>query len=249
MNKKSIFLFVLFALFFVSCNKNKTSIGRSVEVLYSQYNEEDYVGRHFPSQLEEAFEKDLNLNKLKNDAAEMMKFYSKQQLFHEYLGILLMDKGFYQNALIHFEEAIKLRPKSANLYFYYGVCAGQLYQAFIVKEDRSAINDKAEYYLNLAEKAYLKTVELKASYHEALYALGIIYYYEKKDNQSAVAVMSLATSLVEDDFKYRRLLAYAYYSADEYALAIKEGLKAKSLAKTKEEKDQIRNFLNILEVK
>ncbi|MBN2652358.1 MAG: tetratricopeptide repeat protein [Spirochaetales bacterium] len=247
MNKAKIIFFVILAFFTFSCNKNKAHVGRTVEKLYQDYQPEDYVNKHFPSQLEEAFDNDLNLSKMKEDVAQMMKYYANQQLFHEYLGVLLMDKGYYESALIHFEEAIKLRPKSANLYYYYGICAGQLYQAFIIKEDRSQISDKAAYYLELAEKAYLKCIEMKPSYHNALYALGIIYSYEKNDYQKAVAVMNSAVTLMPDEFRYRRLLFFAYFSSGNYSQAVGQGNKAMSLTDSEEEKNIINGYLEEIE--
>jgi tetratricopeptide (TPR) repeat protein len=204
-----------------SCNNKANQLGKAVQSLYESYENEE-PGRNFPAELEEALKTDLNLGKLEEEAREIMNYYSKEELFHEYLGMLLMDKGYYRKAMTHFEKAILIRPKSSSLFYQYAICAGQVYSSLKPKSSDQPVLPSASQYLDIAERAYQKAIELKEikmtgeKNFKARYGLAVIYYYERKNPEKALEVLEVVIKALKESRRevplqnrYRLLYVYA----------------------------------------
>jgi len=125
----------------------------------------------------------------------------------------------YGEALKTFQKAIEYYPTNANLYYYVGVCAG-----YMAKEaldyDATGTTVQKENYLKLSESAYNRAIEIEPRFVRALYALSVLYVFERGESDKAVPLLEKALSIETRHFDAMFVLARAYYSMGQYEKAL-----------------------------
>ena len=137
-------------------------------------------------------------------------------------GKVLFDTGRYNEAIVQFEEAIKLDDKRPVVFYVLGVSY----------EFKDGERYGAGFEADKAEKYYLRALEIKQDYMEAIFNLGVLYIkigkpeqaeklmldYVKRNPDSAVAYFLLG--YIYDDLGLLDNAVWAY----EKALFLDRGL-------------------------
>lgn len=103
----------------------------------------------------------------------------RQASYLRLLSVEYMRQELYGPALKSLEEAIQIEPQNPILHYYAGVSAGHLAKAQARPEARSN-------FLGMAERSYLRAIELDPTYHDALYAVSVLYVFELNQPERAI---------------------------------------------------------------
>lgn len=203
---------VLFALCIVcfssvSCNGKKQQIQRMQQL-------EDGVSE--PSTIEEISEA---IDQYETHIDDIILSTQQTGIWWKLLGTRYLDNQMYGEALDAFQNAIAVYPANQNLYYYVGVCAGYLAEAAL---DYTASGDlsERERYLNLAESAYLRAIEIEGRFVRALYGLSVLYVFEMNRSRDAIPYLETALSIETKHIDAMFVLARAYYTTEQYQKAI-----------------------------
>lgn len=96
-----------------------------------------------------------------------------------------MRQELYGPALDALDQAIRMQPRNHMLHYLAGVSAG-----FIAKGQVRA-QPREDYYA-IAERAYLNAIELSPDYVDGLYALGVLYVFERNEPLKALPYLRRA---------------------------------------------------------
>ncbi len=140
-------------------------------------------------------------------------------MWYRLLAIRYLDNGMYAKALENFRMAVQYYPANQNLYYYVGVCAGYLAKASL---DFGATGSAAERarYLDLAESAYLRAIELEPRYVRALYGVSVLYVFEMEKPEQAIRHLTTALEVEKKNVDAMFVLARAYFMAGKAEEAV-----------------------------
>ncbi|MDR2747191.1 MAG: tetratricopeptide repeat protein [Treponema sp.] len=156
------------------------------------------------------------------------------------LAVRLADKGMHLDALDALETAIRYNGEDPTLFYLTGVSA-----AIAAKNSlgisRGSAQAEEERYFAMAEKAYLRAVELDGAYAKPRYGLGILYCFELDRPAEAVPQLEKYLELMSRDVDAMFALARSYYVTGAYEKAV--DLYDRILVSTKDakKKDEARN--------
>ena len=204
---QNIFLSVLCAFLIAGCGVNTKTIKRM------QLLEE---GVSSPTTVEELREA---IQKYGNRVEDVLQAQSQIGIWYKLLATRYLDNKMYGEALKTFQKAIEFYPENSNLYYYVGVCAGQMSQSAL--DYNAAGNTSVKYnYLKLSESAYVRALQIEPRYVRSLYALGVLYVFELEEAAKALphleALLKIDTKHVDAMF----VLARAYYVTEQYEKAL-----------------------------
>ncbi len=230
---KSILLTAALSILLVSCGgvSNKT-------IIRHQKLEE---GVESPTTIEEL--KDA-IKKYQERVADVQLAQSQVGIWYKILGTRYLDNKMYGEALKCFQEALTYYPDNQNLYYYVGVCAGDMAHAAL-DDNASGTNEVKYNYLKLAEEAYLRAIAIEDRYVRALYGLGVLYVFELDEPEKAIPYLDKAISIDTKTLDTMFVLARAYYSSYEFDKAVAmydkiiETTKSEDTKKTAEENKKI----------
>lgn len=134
------------------------------------------------------------------------------------LGTRYLDNQMYGKALEAFQNAIAVYPANQNLYYYVGVCAGYLAESALDYDANGEIPER-ERYLELAESAYLRAIEIEGRYVRALYGLSVLYVFEMNRAKDAIPYLETVLSIETKHTEAMFVLARAYYVTEQYQKA------------------------------
>jgi tetratricopeptide (TPR) repeat protein len=100
------------------------------------------------------------------------KVEAAQQLgvYHKMLAVAYMRREMYRAAYDSLKEALAWHTNNAVLFYYSGICAAQI--------SKSEAGPEKTLWLERAEAAYKRALELDPDHVEALYGLAILYTFE-----------------------------------------------------------------------
>jgi tetratricopeptide (TPR) repeat protein len=156
------------------------------------------------------------------------------------LAVRLADKGMHQDALDALEQGIRYNGEDPTLFYLTGVSA-----AIVAKNSlgfsRENAQAEGDYYFAMAERAYLRAVELDGAYAKPRYGLGILYCFELDRPEEAIPQLEKYLELMNRDVDAMFALARSYYMAGAYEKAI--DLYDRILVSSKDagKKDEARN--------
>jgi tetratricopeptide (TPR) repeat protein len=156
------------------------------------------------------------------------------------LAVRLADKGMHRDALDALEMAIRYNGEDPTLFYLTGVSA-----AIAAKNSlgfsRENVQAEEERYYAMAEKAYLRAVELDGAYAKPRYGLGILYCFELDRPAEAVPQLERYLELMNRDVDGMFALARSYYMTGSYEKAV--DLYDRIIVSTKDtkKKDEARN--------
>lgn len=207
MNKKIIFpvllAIIIVCMLFASCNKNSKQVKNMLQLENGVEN---------PSTAEEI---SSAIEQYEERIDEIINETQQTGIWWKLLGTRYLDNQQYGKALEAFQHAIEVYPANQNLYYYVGVCAGYLAEAaldYSISGDRS----ERERYLNLAESAYLRALDIEPRYVRALYGLSVLYVFEMNRWQEAIPLLENVLSIEEKHTDAMFVLARAYYVGEQY---------------------------------
>ena len=148
-------------------------------------------------ELKKEIAKDQQIVDAKVQASVQMNVYYKM-LTLEYLFLEM-----YGPALESVKKAIEMNPTNYKLVALAGVCTAQ------IGKSTGAISARNNYYLQ-AEYYYLRSLDLKEDYPDALYGLGVLYGYEMERYNSAKKYLEKLVEVKPKMEDARFALAHVY---------------------------------------
>jgi len=146
------------AIFAASMSAQSGKLYAESKAGYEQLIEMGYKNATIYTDLASIYKEEGDIEKAKEILRfGIQKFPNEASIMFAKINILL-EENKYEEVISSLDEAIKLAPENHTLYF----VQGQSYEN---------MNDGAK-----AEKAYLKAIELKPDYSDALFNLGALHY-------------------------------------------------------------------------
>lgn len=140
-------------------------------------------------------------------------------IWYKILASRYLDKEMYGEALKYYQKAIEYFPTNQNLYYYIGVCAGYMAKSALDYNATGNFSQK-ENYLNLAESAYLRALELEPTYVRALYGLGVLYVFDLDESEKAIPLLEKLLTIETRNTDAMMILARAYYQNYDFDSAV-----------------------------
>lgn len=210
---------------FVSCTKSNKTIKRLQKL-------EEGVDN--PTKIDEL--KDA-IKKYEDRVNDVVLAQQQIGIWYKILGSRYIKEGMYGEALKCYQTALEYYPTNQNLYYWVGVCAGWMSKESL-DFNASGNNQIKQNYLELAESAYKRAVELDDRYERAWYALGSLYSYELNEYEKAVECFEKALEISTKSLDTMFNLARAYYGAYESDKAIEMYDRIISVSNSSEKKSQ-----------
>jgi len=139
-------------------------------------------------------------------------------VYWKILAIRLADKGMHRDALDAYERALHFNGDDPTLLYLTGESASAAAASTLAFSGNSAA--ERERYLDLAESAYLRSIQLDATYAKPRLGLGILYTFEMNRAAQAIPHLERYRELIPKDLKGMFVLARAYYMTESYDRAI-----------------------------
>ncbi|MDR0400793.1 MAG: tetratricopeptide repeat protein [Treponema sp.] len=135
------------------------------------------------------------------------------------LAVRLADRGMHMDALDALEKSIRYNGEDPTIFYLTGVSA-----AIAAKNSlgfsREGVEAEAERYFTMAERAYLRAIELDDAYAKPRYGLGILYSFELDRPADAVPHLERYLELMNRDVDAMFALARSYYMIEDYERAV-----------------------------
>jgi tetratricopeptide (TPR) repeat protein len=157
------------------------------------------------------------------------------------LAVRLADKGMHRDALDALDMAIRYNGEDPTIFYLTGVSA-----ATVAKNalgfSQAGFQAERDHYFVMAERAYLRAIELDSAYAKPRYGLGILYTFELERPAEAIPRLEEYLDLMSRDVDAMFVLARAYYMTDNYERAV--DLYDRIVVSTKDtvKQDEARNY-------
>jgi tetratricopeptide (TPR) repeat protein len=139
-------------------------------------------------------------------------------VYWKILAMRLADRNMHNDALEALERAIYFNTEDATLYYLTGVSAGSVAKSFVgfsVDAER-----RREHYFNLAERSYLRALEIDITYTRPMYGLGVLYAFELDRPEDAIVHLERYLQILPSDIPAMFVLARAYFMTGSNSRAI-----------------------------
>jgi tetratricopeptide (TPR) repeat protein len=156
-----------------------------------------------------AYEKQIEIN---------VKDGVQTGIYWKILAIRLADRGMHRDALDAFERALQFKGDDPTLLYLIGESASAAAASALDFSGNSGAEKQR--YLNLAESAYLRSIQLDATYAKPRLGLGILYTFEMNRPAQAIPHLERFREFIPRDLKGMFVLARAYYMTESYDRAI-----------------------------
>jgi len=153
-------------------------------------------------------------------------------VYWKILAIRLADKGMHKDALQAFEKALYYKADDPTLFYLTGESASVAAATTLGFNDNSA--SERERYQNLAESAYLRSIELDPTYAKPKIGLGILYTFDMDKPSEALPHLERYMQIMPNDIRGMFVTARAYYMTENFDRAIE--LYDRIIARTKDPK-------------
>jgi len=150
-------------------------------------------------------------------------------VYWKILGMRLAEKGMHRDALEAYEKAVYYNAGDATLFFHTAESAAAVALSSVGFTPN--VNEK-EHFFNLAESAYLRSIQLDAVYSKPRLGLGILYTVHLNRAAEAIPHLERYTELAPKNIFGMSVLARAYYVTENYSRAIE--LYDRIIARTKD---------------
>jgi tetratricopeptide (TPR) repeat protein len=162
---------------------------------------------------------------------QYVKDAAQTGVYWKILATRLQDKGLHTEALNALERAIAYNPEEATLHHLRGLSAGIVakshYDGALTREGIS----QQDYYFTLAERSYLRAIELNSDYGRPRYGLGILYVFELNRPAEAIPHLERYLEISKNNVDGMFVLARAYYMTGQYEPALELYERIPSLTK------------------
>jgi len=138
-------------------------------------------------------------------------------VYYKILATRLADRKLHNDALEALERAIYFNSEDPVLFYLTGVSAGSVAKSivgFSMDSER-----QREHYYDLAEKAYLRALELDITYTRAMYGLAVLYSFELDRPQDAIVQLERYLQIITSDTSAMFILARSYFMIEDLTRA------------------------------
>jgi len=139
-------------------------------------------------------------------------------VYWKILAMRYYDKNMHNNALEALEWAVYYNGSDPFLFNLRGNCA-----AFVAKSvsgfSSSVIEEKTKFY-EIAERAYLRALELDITYTKAMYGLAYMYTFDLDRQEDAIVYLERYLQILTSDINAMAVLARAYYLTKNFSRAV-----------------------------
>jgi tetratricopeptide (TPR) repeat protein len=153
-------------------------------------------------------------------------------VYWKILAIRLADKKMYKDALAAYEKALYYNADDPTLFYLTGESASVAAASTLDFNSNSPA--ERERYLNLAESAYLRSIELDPTYAKPKLGLGILYAFDMDKPAEALPHLERYMQIMPNDVGGMFVTARAYYMTENFNRAIE--LYDRIIARTKDPK-------------
>ncbi|MDI6792530.1 MAG: tetratricopeptide repeat protein [bacterium] len=133
--------------------------------------------------------------------------YDRTAHLYRKLGDHLLSRGFWDEAVKYYRQALELQPGIADLHYSLGICYA----------NKGVIEEK---YFDEAIKEYQIAIRLDPEFAEPHYGLGMIYFFKKEEHERGISYFKEAIRLKPKYVDAHLALAKAYYQLKRYADAL-----------------------------
>ena len=134
------------------------------------------------------------------------------------LAIRLSDRDMHRDALHALERAIHYNANDPALFFLTGESASIVAASVMGFTGNSTA--ERDHYLNLAENAYLRAIQLDAAYQRPLLGLAILYTFDLDRPAEAIPLMERYLQISPNNVHGMFVLARAYFMTENFTRAL-----------------------------
>jgi len=189
-------LLVIFIAMSAGCSREEKELFENINEMDAEYLSTDEL-RARERELKISISEYRDILEQKIDAARNLASYYK------ILGKLYLDNKMFILAAEQFDEAISIDSENPVL-FYYGALCYSRYSKSLMNESEKYSN------ILIAEKYYLKTIELDRNFYKALFAISVLYIFELDQPDKAVEYLEQLLETQKSNYDAMFLLANAY---------------------------------------
>lgn len=140
----------------------------------------------------------------RKEAERTIKASQDLGTYYRLLASEYMVREMYGQALESLEKAVEYYPAKTVLFYYAGICAGQMSKAALAPE-------KAQEYRDRAERSYKRALSLDPEHEGSLYGLSILYLFEMDRPFDARPLLERLLKKRASHFEAMLLLARVYW--------------------------------------
>ena len=189
-------LLLIFIAMSAGCSREEKMLYENISEMDAEYLSTDELKAR-ERELKNAISSYRKILEQKIEAARDLASY------HKILGKFYLDNRMYMLAAEQFDEAIKIDSENPVLFYYGALCYSRY--------SKSLMNQSEQYSnILIAEKYYLKTIELDSRFNKALYAVSVLYVFELDQPDKAVEYLEMLLDTQKSNFDAMFLLANAY---------------------------------------
>jgi tetratricopeptide (TPR) repeat protein len=141
-------------------------------------------------------------------------------VYWKILASRFQDKAMYFEAIDALERAIDITPSDEMLHYLLGLNAAYGAKSAYDYQGEGAIGERSQRYFDLAERAYLRSIELEPRYNQARFALAVLYIYELERPEEGITQLSAYMEDRSGDVDAMLMMARAFYMLERYREAV-----------------------------
>jgi tetratricopeptide (TPR) repeat protein len=140
-------------------------------------------------------------------------------VYWKILAVRLADRGMHRDALDALEMVIRYQGEDPTSFYLTGISAAIVAKNSLGFSREGAPAERGRYF-SMAERAYLRAIELDSAYAKPRYGLGILYTFELERPADAIPHLEKYLELMNRDVDAMFALARAYYMIGSYEKAV-----------------------------
>ncbi|MDR2795163.1 MAG: tetratricopeptide repeat protein [Spirochaetaceae bacterium] len=141
-------------------------------------------------------------------------------VYWKILASRFQDKQMYFEAIDALQRAIEITPGDETLHYLLGLNAAYAAKSAYDYQGEGAVGERSRRYFDLAEKAYLRSIELEPKYNQACFALAVLYIYELERPEEGIAQLTAYMENRSGDSDAMFMMARAFYMLGRYREAV-----------------------------
>jgi tetratricopeptide (TPR) repeat protein len=141
-------------------------------------------------------------------------------VYWKILSSRFQDKQMYFEAVEALKHAIDIMPNDETLHYLLGLNAAYAAKSAYDYEGEGVMGDRSRSYFDLAETAYLRSIELEPVYNQARFALAVLYIYELNRPEEGIPQIVGYMENRSGDADAMCMMARAFYMLGRYREAV-----------------------------
>jgi tetratricopeptide (TPR) repeat protein len=151
---------------------------------------------------------------------QQVKAAAQTGVYWKILASRFQDRQMYFEAIEALERAIEIKPDDETLHYLLGLNAAYAAKSAYDYGGEGAIGERSARYFALAEKAYLRSIELAPVYNQARFALAVLYIYEINRPEDGIKQLVAYMENRSGDADAMFMMARAFYMLARYREAV-----------------------------